>query len=36
MSITLDQAQGKVPVTVLAIHGDLDASNYLEVIAQAQ
>ena len=36
MSITVRQAQGKVPVTILSIQGDLDASNYLDVIARAQ
>jgi anti-anti-sigma regulatory factor len=36
MTITIDRAQGKVAVTILGIHGELDASNYLEVIAKAQ
>ena len=36
MTITTSQAQGRVPVTVLSIQGDLDASNYQEVIAVAQ
>jgi anti-anti-sigma regulatory factor len=36
MTITTDQAQGKVPVTILGIQGDLDASNYLDVIAKAK
>ena len=36
MSIATSQAQGKVPVTVLAIQGDLDASNYLDVIVKAR
>jgi anti-anti-sigma regulatory factor len=36
MDITVDQAQGKVPVTILALHGDLDASNYQDVIAKAR
>jgi anti-anti-sigma regulatory factor len=35
MTITIDQAEGKVPVTILAIQGDLDASNYRQVIAKA-
>jgi anti-anti-sigma regulatory factor len=36
MHITVDQIQGRVLVTVLAIHGDLDASNYEQVIAMAR
>ena len=36
MPLTVEQAQGRVPVTVLAIQGDLDYSNYLEVIEQVQ
>jgi anti-anti-sigma regulatory factor len=36
MQITVDQLQGRVPVAVLAIHGDLDASNYEQVIAKAR
>jgi anti-anti-sigma regulatory factor len=36
MTITISQAQGRVPVTVLSLHGDLDASNYLDVIEVAQ
>lgn len=36
MTINVDQAQGKVAVTILGIHGDLDASNYLDVVARAQ
>jgi anti-anti-sigma regulatory factor len=36
MPITAEQVQGKVPVAILAIHGDLDASNYLAVIAKAK
>jgi anti-anti-sigma regulatory factor len=36
MQITVDQIQSRVPVTVLAIHGDLDASNYEQVIAKAR
>jgi anti-anti-sigma regulatory factor len=35
MSITIDQAQGKVPVTILSVQGDLDASNYQDVIDSA-
>jgi anti-sigma B factor antagonist len=36
MTITVRQAQGTVPVTILGIQGDLDASNYLDVIARAK
>ena len=36
MTITTTQAEGSVPVTVLSIQGDLDASNYQAVIAAAQ
>ena len=36
MQITVDQLQGRAPVTVLAIHGDIDASNYDQVIAKAR
>ena len=36
MTITLTQAQGKVPVTVMSIQGEIDASNYLDVIEHAK
>ena len=36
MQITVDQIQSRVPVTVLAIHGDIDASNYEQVIAKGR
>ena len=36
MLITVSQEQGQVPVTVLHLHGDLDSSNYTEVIKKAQ
>ena len=36
MQITVDQIQSRVPVTILAIHGDLDASNYEQVIAKTR
>jgi anti-anti-sigma regulatory factor len=36
MQITVDPIQSRIPVTVLAIHGDLDASNYEQVIAKAR
>jgi hypothetical protein len=28
MDITSKQVQGRVPITILQTHGDLDASNY--------
>ncbi len=36
MQITVDQIQSRVPIAILAIHGDLDASNYEQVIAKAR
>ncbi len=36
MDITVQQKQGRAPVTVLQTHGDLDASNYQTLIAKAQ
>jgi hypothetical protein len=36
MRITVSQEQGQVPVSVLHLHGDLDSSNYTEVIKKAQ
>lgn len=36
MEITVTHAQGKVPVTVLQLHGDLDGSNYRDLIQKAQ
>jgi anti-anti-sigma regulatory factor len=36
MNIALQEAQGRVPVTIMQLHGELDASNYLSVIAKAQ
>jgi anti-anti-sigma regulatory factor len=36
MNITVEQVQGAVPVTVLRTQGDLDASNYQELIARAR
>ena len=36
MQITVDQIQSRIPVTVLALQGDLDASNYEQVIAKAR
>jgi anti-anti-sigma regulatory factor len=36
MNISVSYAQGRVPVAVLTVHGDLDASNYQELIAKAR
>lgn len=36
MEMTIEHAQGRVPVTVLKLAGDLDGSNYRQVIEQAQ
>jgi anti-anti-sigma factor len=36
IDITVSQMQGRVPITVLQPHGELDASNYQELIAEAQ
>jgi anti-anti-sigma regulatory factor len=36
MNISISQSQGRVPVTILGIQGDLDASNYTELIAKTQ
>lgn len=36
MNISVNQALGRVPIAVLAVQGDLDASNYQELIAKAQ
>ena len=36
MNITIDQAQGRVPVTVLGVHGNLDGSNFQVLIATAK
>lgn len=36
MQITAFQTQGRVPVTVLQPHGDLDAHTYQELIAAAR
>jgi anti-anti-sigma factor len=32
LEITIDQASGSVPVTVVALNGELDASNFTELI----
>ena len=36
MDLTIDQAQGRIPVTILRITGALDASNYGDVIVAAR
>jgi len=36
MNISVSQAQGRVPVAVLSVQGDLDASNYQDLIAKAK
>src|SRR5262245_12370173 len=36
MNITVQQLQGRVPVTILQTHGDLDASSYEDLIAKGQ
>jgi anti-anti-sigma factor len=35
MTFSVDQAQGDVPVTILAIQGDLDGTNYKDFIELA-
>lgn len=36
MNITVEHVNAAVPVTVISTHGDLDASNYLELVSAAQ
>lgn len=36
MNISVSEAQGKVPVTVLKLDGQLDGQNYQELIAKTQ
>ena len=36
MEMSIDHVQGKVPVTILGLQGELDASNYQELIARAK
>jgi anti-anti-sigma regulatory factor len=36
MKITVLQQQGRVPVTVIQPHGDVDASNYAELLNKAR
>ena len=36
MEITVSTQQGKVPVTVVQPHGDVDASNYAELVKKVE
>jgi anti-anti-sigma regulatory factor len=36
MKISIEQSQGTAPVTILRMEGDLDASNYQDLIARVQ
>ena len=36
MHLTVESARGRVPVEILTIHGDLDASNFQDVITKAR
>ena len=36
MNISVNHIQGRVPVAVLGVQGDIDASNYQELIAKAR
>jgi anti-anti-sigma regulatory factor len=36
MEITIKEARTSVPVTIMQLHGELDASNYLDVIERAK
>jgi anti-anti-sigma regulatory factor len=36
MEITVEKVMAAVPVAVVSTHGDLDASNYMELVAKAQ
>ena len=36
MDIGVQEVQGKVPATIMQLHGELDASNYMQVIARAR
>lgn len=36
MKVTVEQAQGRVPVTILAVQGDVDAATYRDLIAAAR
>jgi anti-anti-sigma regulatory factor len=36
LDVTVDKVEGRVPVTVIRLEGELDASNYGSLIAQTQ
>lgn len=36
MEITVSTQQGRVPVTVVQPHGDIDASNYAELVSKVE
>ena len=36
MELEIAEAQGRIPVTIMKLRGELDASNYLNVIAKAE
>jgi anti-anti-sigma factor len=36
MDIHIDQEQGKVPVTVMRVHGEIDRSNYEALVEHSQ
>jgi anti-anti-sigma regulatory factor len=36
MQLTVEQVDSRVPITILAIQGDLDASNYDQLIGKAR
>lgn len=36
MNISVSQAQGKVPVTIIKLDGELDGQNYQDLIAKAR
>jgi anti-anti-sigma regulatory factor len=36
MEITISKQQGRVPITVIQPHGDVDASNYAELLNKAR
>ncbi len=36
MNLMVEQAQGRVPVTIIGLTGDLDGSNYDQLITKAQ
>jgi anti-anti-sigma regulatory factor len=36
MEITVSNGQGKLPVTIVQPHGDVDASNYVELVSKVE